>query len=570
MKRIVFAAFAAAVAAASAVEPYAGYVYPAGICPGQTNRFTIGGQGFNNSTEVWLSGEGLKVVSVERVPSFPNPTREQKKHLVEWLDGIFAGNPAEPEIPEDAHVDEWRTNAWWRALDTLDAGKLAIVERDLHVPKNALQAAPSLRQLLLVTIAADPGAAPGTRSLVVWGNNGMSAPRRFEVSSAPRIEEPDYAPAHRPPPASPPTALSAGEAVFDGTVMPGETDRFRLLLAGSRRYSFSVLARELQPYIGDAVPGFFNPILELRDARGALVARSDDTARFRPDPEFEFVPEADGEFSLEIRDVLFRGRADFVYAINAGDSRPAALPPHDGVVESPGKPSRIAIEIDEPGARELEITARRAGSPLDAVMTIRRSENGEALASWDDAIDEVAHAGSVAQGECDPRATFDFPEKGRYIVEVADRTGHGGPGYFWSLSVRKAAPSFVVRSRRSTLPVEKWKKLPVELVVERSGGFDGPVEIEAAGPLVVSNATIQAGSPTGTVWFAVSGSPEPGVSGAEIFARAEIGGKTLRKRVIPCDEFEQAFAWRHLVEAEQFLMRVVRPKKKAKSEPKKR
>ena len=67
-------------------------------------------------------------------------------------------------------------------------------------------------------------------------------------------------------------------------ILPGETDAFDLRLAAGRRYSFRTTARELQPYIGDAVPGFFNPILTLRDAQGATVAVADDESRFRPDP----------------------------------------------------------------------------------------------------------------------------------------------------------------------------------------------------------------------------------------------------------------------------------------------
>ena len=38
-------------------------------------------------------------------------------------------------------------------------------------------------------------------------------------------------------------------------------------------------------------------------------------------------------------------------------------------------------------------------------------------------------------------------------------------------------------------------------------------------------------------------------------ARATINGETVRVPVAPCDEYEQAFAWRHLVPAKSFLFR---------------
>ena len=48
----------------------------------------------------------------------------------------------------------------------------------------------------------------------------------------------------------------------------------------------------------------------------------------------------------------------------------------------------------------------------------------------------------------------------------------------------------------------------------------------------------------------------------KVFASATIGGKTVRHPVMPCDEYEQAFAWKHLVPAEEFLFRGIPPPKK--------
>ena len=110
------------------------------------------------------------------ISNFQNPSGPQKKHLTKWLDGIAAGNLEEPPLPENPHLEEWRSNTWWRALGTLDAGQLAIVESDLYTPKNALQATPSLRQKLLVTVAADADAKPGRGALCLYGPAGISAP----------------------------------------------------------------------------------------------------------------------------------------------------------------------------------------------------------------------------------------------------------------------------------------------------------------------------------------------------------------------------------------------------------
>ena len=184
--------------ALSAADPYVGYIYPAGIKAGETNRLVIGGQNLSRVKGLWFSGGGLRVLKIENVPNFQNPSGPQKRHLSKWLDGIAAGNMEEPPLPENPHLEEWRSNTWWRALGTLDAGQLAIVESDLYTPKNALQATPSLRQKLLVTVAADADAKPGRGELCLYGPAGISAPRPFAVSSATHIAEPLFSPPHRP------------------------------------------------------------------------------------------------------------------------------------------------------------------------------------------------------------------------------------------------------------------------------------------------------------------------------------------------------------------------------------
>ena len=433
---------ALAASALLAADPYVGYIYPSGIRAGETNRLLIGGQNLNRISGAHFSRAGLRVVKIENVPNFSPPTGPQRSHLVKWLDGIAAGHPEEPPLPKDPHLDEWRSNSWWRALGTLDAGKISIVERDLFIPKNALQSTPSIRQKLLVTVAADASAEPARGELCLYGPNGISAPRPFEITAAPHVAEPLYAPPHRPAPELPPVDIPPdGEVVLDGQVMPGQTDAFRLHLKKQARYSFKVTARELQPYVGDAVPGFFNPTISLKDGSGATVATADDYMRFRPDPVMEFAPCADGVYKLEIHDLLYRGRGDFVYSIAVSEGCAAHAehaPTADGVV-GPGEVARKSIYVKKPGRMVREVFARRLGSPLDAVLTLRREPGGPVLARWDDVTNSV-FVGTIPQAECDPRGVYDFKEPGKYVAEISDRTGHGGTDYFWRLDVRPPVP----------------------------------------------------------------------------------------------------------------------------------
>ena len=549
--------FAAALAAACgfAADPYAGYIYPAGATAGTTNRFVIGGQNLWGVKGVFFDNPGIRVLDIELVPSFTPPSTLQRRHIVNWLDSIARGITEEPEKPADPHIDEWRANSWWSALHTLDSGQIAIVERDLYTPRNALQDTPSLRQLMLVTVAVDAGVSPGWHSYTVWGGNGMSAPRPFGVSACPRIAEPLYVPPHRPQPAAAFADLRKGDAVLDGQIMPGETDAFQLQLAKGHDYSFKVTARELLPYVGDAVPGFFNASLVLKDQAGATVAMADDEMRFRPDPVMRFTPAADGIYRLEIHDVLYRGRADFVYsiAVSEGAAPSAANAPEaDGVV-GPGEVARKFIDIEKPGKMVLEVFARRLGSPLDAVLTLRRTPNGPALAQWDDVTNTV-FVGTIPQAECDPRGEFDFKEPGRYVAEISDRTGHGGPDYFWKLSVHPPRPGFAVYSTRSTLPLQKKGPLKVKFHVLRHDGFDGAVTLEFPKDVKCVGGVATAGVDVVTAQLFCNGAPVKEPRPTKVFAKATINGKPVRVPVVPCDEYEQAFAWKHLVPAETFLL----------------
>ena len=72
------------------------------------------------------------------------------------------------------------------------------------------------------------------------------------------------------------------------------------------------------PYLADAVPGWFQAALSLYDAQGHELAYADHY-RFHPDPVLFYEVPADGEYVLQIRDSIYRGREDFVYRITVGE-----------------------------------------------------------------------------------------------------------------------------------------------------------------------------------------------------------------------------------------------------------
>jgi hypothetical protein len=107
-------------------------------------------------------------------------------------------------------------------------------------------------------------------------------------------------------------------AVVNGQIMPGGVDRFRFSARARQRLVVAASARELIPYIADAVPGWFQATLALYDAKGKELAYDDDYL-FNPDPVLFYELPADGEYTIEIKDAIYRGREDFVYRITVGE-----------------------------------------------------------------------------------------------------------------------------------------------------------------------------------------------------------------------------------------------------------
>jgi len=563
-----------------AADPYAGYIYPSGMQAGTTNRFIVGGQNMWRLRGMHFGCKGLRVLDIKQVPGFAPPPGKQRQHLKNWLDGIAKGVKEEPPKPDDPHISEWRSNSWWRVLGSLDPLEISIVERYLFTPRNPLQDAPSLRQMNIVTIASDADAKPGVYASSIWNDGGISAPRPFAVTALPHVAEPLFMPSHRGKPEFPVADATLSGVVLDGQIMPGETDVFRLRLSGGRRYSVKVTARELQPYVGDAVPGFFNPVVTIKDQSGRVVATADDEARFRPDPLFDFKPPTPDVYTLEIHDVLYRGRADFVYSIEVTPYEPPQKPAagkkagdkalhFGGCIAKPGVKEICEFIVEKPGKRIFEVFARRKGSPLDAVLTLRKvcgdrpcnNVQGDSnvcgdrpLMQWDDTTNKV-FVGTVPQGECDPVGEYDFKEPGRYVAEISDRTGHGGEGYFWNLEIRDPMPGFEVYSTRSTLPLYRGRPLKVEFAIVRKEGFTGSVTLEFPKDVKARGNVATSGVDRISVMLTYVGRKPLEMHKVKISARGKVDGRMVRREVVPCDEYEQAFAWRHLVPAESFLMR---------------
>ena len=334
----------AAGAAAQNRPPAVSYLYPAGARQGETIRAVVGGQRLPEDAAPFFSGAGIRAKAIaHHRPMKPEEQEERQKELRELIHRKREAARAPAGRPR-AGVAPW-TEEDERRLAQL-AEEMAMLGRS--------RSAPAFGERIEIEIAVAPDAVPGRREFRLGGPGGVSAPVIFLVGELPEVSEPPLTaaevmatvgeqragPLARLVAPERPALRLAPPVVVNGQLGPGECDRYRFSASAGRQIVIAVAARELRPYIADAVPGWCDPVVTVRDAEGRELACGDHF-RFHPDPVLCFVPPADGDYTLEIRDCIYRGREDFVYRMTVGEIPYVTdLSPLGGRA---GTPTRVAL-----------------------------------------------------------------------------------------------------------------------------------------------------------------------------------------------------------------------------------
>jgi hypothetical protein len=309
------AALLAAVPAVLAQNaPHLAYVLPAGGRQGTTFQVTTGGQYLPNVSAAYVSGSGVRAT------------------LVDYARPMNAMQATELRDRMQALQKETMTEAVRKEIVDTRVKLLLFNARRLT--------SPVLAETVTLQVAIAPGAAPGKRELRVATPQGLSNPLVFCVGQLPEFTEKESISVVQPNPnqpaqvqiTQPPTDMPITlPATVNGRIKPGlprpatqarftpgEADRYHFQAHKGQELVIAASARELIPYLADAVPGWFQAVLTLYDTDGNELAYDDDY-RFHPDPVIHFAVPKDGEYIIEIRDALYRGREDFVYRIAIGE-----------------------------------------------------------------------------------------------------------------------------------------------------------------------------------------------------------------------------------------------------------
>lgn len=272
-----------------------GYLYPSGGQVGTTVEIEAGGLNINKATKVLFSHEGI---SAEIEPIKESAAKKRKRRRL--------NDQSSPQLAD--------------------------------------------RVKLRITIAVDVPC--GMYDLRLQGVSGVSNMLPFEVASYPNFVENNRASQRNP------NRVTALPAVLCGYVTPGGVDYFNFEGEKGQTIVATVKARQMVPYIADAVPGWFQPVLKIVDSEGREVAYSDDY-HHNVDPVIITTLPKNDNYTVIIHDAIYRGREDFNYRIHLG-----VIPfvtgryPAYGTV---GKSVKQQLEGVNLGATSAKVKVKKAG-----------------------------------------------------------------------------------------------------------------------------------------------------------------------------------------------------------------
>ncbi len=289
-------------------EPHLAYAYPAGCQRGTTCEITIGGQYLSTADEVYVAGEGVQVEVIGWYRPLSqgqfNDLRTKLRDTKERLAAEGRKSISDDELAKIAGVtpDEQRELEIYLQRD-----------RDpRRQPNDQLIEEKTLR------ITVDKDAELGKRELRLVTDDAISNPLWFHIGTWPEMRESE--PNNVPPRSwEPENQIASFPAVINGQIMPGDVDCFSFEARQGMRLVIQAAARDVIPYLADAVPGWFQAVLRVTDQFGKEI-RYADSFQYRQDPVAYFEVPQDGTYSIEIRDALHRGREDFVYRITVGET----------------------------------------------------------------------------------------------------------------------------------------------------------------------------------------------------------------------------------------------------------
>ncbi|MDO5581868.1 MAG: PPC domain-containing protein [Planctomycetia bacterium] len=494
--------------------------------------------------------------------------------------------------------------------------------------------------ILEVTIA--PDAKPGLRELYMLTQSGITRPVWFWVSNVREVNEiepnegtkwPQWEQWFKKCIEMEPQEIPF---VLNGQIKPGDIDRIPLKLVEGQQLILDMKARSLQPFIANAVPGWFTGLMNLFDPEGKEI-KSADSWKFSQDPLMIYRVPKSGTYTLEIRDSIFRGRNDFVYRISIGEfplvvshyplgapvdssatinlrggnlpqktitpdfkgpvtydevreidmigDQPLTRPLHYVVETLPiyqepldsaqreGKQPPVKVQIpivaygviakpNEVDVYEfqgkkgdtivLDTKAQEIDSNLDTVVELKDA-SGKLIGTNDDRADWKGPNIGTEVHHSDSTLMVKLPADGTYYARIFGSSRRSGPEYYYRLRISPPQPDFIVCMQPCYLRFNGTNS-NASFRIFRKEGFKEEVTLSIEGKedfFIFSGAGKIAANaaPEEDKAFTIRSKQrmKEVLNPLDLVATAKVGDKIIKRRVLPCTDWEQAFIWHHLV-----------------------
>lgn len=370
-----------------------------------------------------------------------------------------------------------------------------------------------------LTIAQD--APAGYCDVRAVGRYGISNPRGFAITKLPVVTVKDKA--------------------FKATMG-------QVIVGNSLKQDQSIISFEAKK--GDAVQVLCKPelldsrmesVLAIRDSTSSVVARMDASG------EVSFSPAQDGTFSIELRDLMFRGDAEYPFVLSISNpgasgleevpalkptekldadmSKPVAMEAaYQGWFPARGKARYFTFAAKKGEVRIIEVKSARLGYDADPFFLVEKLD-GDKSTFIAEANDRPAIAAKdeFDGGWADPTYRFEAKEDGTYRVKLRNLFPTRVP---FELSVQPpgvafelvAMPSEIAPTAKKTaaaiLSAPLWRGgvATFKVVALRERGFTGPINLSADGlpPGVTSlGGVISEGRDVGYISFSADEKAAP-------------------------------------------------------------
>jgi hypothetical protein len=314
-------------------------------------------------------------------------------------------------------------------------------------------------------------------------------PAETPAAPTPATEKPAATATQAPAPPAPPLAQPISiPAVVSGRIeKPGDVDRYSFEAKQGSKWSFEVIARRAESAI-DSYMRILNP-------QGAPISEADDMTRDRIQSQDSWLENwtapADGQYTIELRDLHLRGGPQFTYALSIKPSEPyfTLEADTDKTELAPGVLAPLYVRVVRKNGFTGPVQLGVAGLPEGVTATCGRIlENGnDGCIVFRAAPDAPIGAANIQiQGTATrPNPMADMPPipmaaVARPLQEYYSPGGGRGnyPVEMHTVSVADPMDIRAVKLNTNAITLKPGESQKIEITIERAPGFKGNVTLD--------------------------------------------------------------------------------------------